>query len=308
MGKFVPLKCYGLIKENASNTLTHQDDILDSWISSVISYIDEKIKELKNELATGKTQKQKNSYFSKLKNWWYNATMGSKNNKNPFYFQNYLGNLGKVVEMNLEDYQFITNEAIILEDITNRPKLHMDNLIDNWSDKFKKELSARLRKIFTKAIQTAPPRPNNVNKKTNPIVSTIYAPEFHDEEEKMDLTEKPQPISDIYNIIRTLESDDAVDDEQYFAHIFQSRFYEKAKNNPTMADEILKELKDYMDNRLPENLNLLLSKLNKKYAPSVKMTESLFDDFFLQKTELNFGNSTLYDRTIECLDKLREKK
>jgi len=306
MGKFVPLKYYKVIQENTSAGIPHQEDIINSWISSVISYIDNQIDQLKKEILSGKTDKTKKSYFNRLKNWWYNATMGKKNKRNPFYFQNYLGKLGQVAEMHLDDYQFIMNESVILEDLTNRPKLHLDNLIDSWADRFKNDLTERLKKLFTKAINTPMPKPEIEPVKYQNHAKPIHEPEFTDEEE-VDLTEKPSSISEIVNILKKLSSEE-IEDEEYFVHMFQNRFMEKAKNDPKIAEEILKELKDYMDNRLPENLNLLLSKLTKKYGSPVRMAEAFFGDFFLPKTELDFDNTTLYDRTIECLDKLREIK
>jgi len=110
--------------------------------------------------------------------------------------------------------------------------------------------------------------------------NTIHEPEFTDEEE-VDLTEKPSSISEISKYTQKTIFRRNLKMKNILCICFKTDLWKKLINDPKIAEEILKELKDYMDNRLPENLNLLLSKLTKKYGLTCKDGRSFFWRFLL---------------------------
>jgi hypothetical protein len=335
MDKFVSLENYSINEASGKSGYWLNQNDANKLVSSIMKFIDEEIVALKNDILSGKYTPTKRGVFDRLKNWWYNAIMGYENKKNPYYKTNVLGKLGQVAEMRLEDYKFLLFEANKIE-VANRQKTNLDKILDAWSFDFKKNLESRLREFLTNVFQEQKPAitvrqeknvriPNADVPKSVKINTPKPSKEKAKEEKKEDLSKETEmvPITkeqdELRNLLEKLiakEEDIFIDnlekaqleeeEEQYF-YGFENEYMDTLNENPDKYSQVIRLLKDYMNNKSLSNLQTLKSNLSQVLSESTKIEIDTLKNFNL-KEKLDFENTTLYERTIECLDKLRGQR
>jgi len=93
--------------------------------------------------------------------------------------------------------------------------------------------------------------------------------------------------------------------EKAFAHILKIEYIENIKKNKAANQEAIAQLNEYFKNRNLQNLKKLHAHFDENYSDTLPQHESLHIKYLKDKPKLQFENCTLYEKTIECLDKLR---
>jgi len=153
-------------------------------LSELISkFLTRHVDNLKRELLTGQYQKQ--GFFSSLNNWWNNLIYGSRNKKNPYYYQNVFGRLGvkESVIPTLAEYQYLEKQALILEqEVAAGTKL--EKILDAWSKTFKVGLEEIIYGCIAKGnCELSDLSPQELEAKTVERLNTDKSVEDHGEEE-----------------------------------------------------------------------------------------------------------------------------
>jgi hypothetical protein len=94
-------------------------------------------------------------------------------------------------------------------------------------------------------------------------------------------------------------------EEKYLANIFTTEYLPQiTQKNST--DIIKKKFDEYFANRTAENLIETINYLNLNYSKIY--IENLSSHIKEKVDKPNFDNCTLYEKTLECLDKLRNNR
>lgn len=323
MAKFVSLETYSINEATGSEGYWLSAKDANNLVSAVLGFIDAKVEELKSEIMSGKYATQKRGTFDRLKNWWYNTIMGQQNQKNPYYKTNLIGRLGQVAEMKLEDYKFLLSEAQKVDNIAVQ-KTNLDKILDNWSFEFKKQIESRLREFLRNAyVQKAVRKPTKkVTKKIKTKKKTSINSgdsEVVDSEQPTIQNSKEIEIKNLLNKLNEKEDGDifigtALEDlESTFAMDLKNNL-DTIKNDEAKMDLLLTTLTNYLNNKATKSEfenRTQIKDMSKQFLENIQnyaLELEIRKNNYGKKEKLDFNNTTLYERTIECLDKLRYRK
>jgi len=320
MEKFVSLETYSINEAAGSSGYHLSKKDAESLIAAVLGFIDTQVNQLKSEILSGKYATKKRGTFDRLKNWWYNTIMGQQNQKNPYYKTNLLGSLGQVSEMKLEDYNFLLSEARKIESIAEQ-KTNLDTILNNWASEFKRQIESRLKEFLRNRFVQQPIR--KVTKKVKKTLKPINN-EKRLEAEKEVIETAPKPstnkqhkLIEILNKIKAKEESDiflgsVLEDREAVLVVDILANRDAFKKDEKAMDDLIQTLDAYIQNKpkRTEQQNLhdldtieakFLKNNLKDHVVELELRKSNYD----KKEKLDFKNTTLYERTIECLDKLR---
>jgi hypothetical protein len=141
-----------------------------------------------------------------------------------------------------------------------------------------------------------PPIVTHVAKKETPLIKTFES-----------ILKKLIDEKDIPDLDSEFDKKQLKNAEKAFAHIFKIEYFNNINKDEKNKEFLISKLNKYFENRNLENLKEVNTFFDKNYSDALPQLEHLHVQYLKEKPKLQFENCTLYDKTIECLDKLRGK-
>ena len=284
------------------------------------NFIDDSIAKLKLKLI--EKPPPSGGAMDTLKRWWSNFWYGSKGTKNPYYHSNILGGLGapsnipesvEPIQLSLEHYNFLKQQSDLLEanlvSAQTPQQTRLFAIINNWAKDFKISLNNLISGCMTGGSCSASPitisAPASKVIMSEPATSgpTSYPlPCENPRATGMSLDKQIKQLLDDIN----KEGGKGVD----FAKKAKKLIAKKSKHSViSHLCYILKQLKDEKD-LVTADPDWISDHLQTIHSLDAEKNESALKFLALKEfkptAKLNFDkDSTLYERTLTCLEKIR---
>ena len=297
-----------------------------AMMSNIKKIVHDNIKKLELELKLANRTVPKRGIFDRMKNWWYNMLYGHSNASNPYYNRNKLGYWGtpsKKNEMTLHEYTLLKKNADLFERYFDSGRIALDDMLDTWTRDLMSDINSYLqqfafnhaREMPTKiknrpekiAEPAAPVGERPIRRRVKPLRTADVQPAATDQEVPDSSGEEAGGFENISADSPQVAA--PVAEPEMAAAVAPSVGEEPAASGtapPVTGDVSGAEARRAS---AAERRKLEKSKFDPLNNPAhAGLTLGVTDKKLKESFKAEFDKTTLYERTIICLDKLREIK